>query len=84
MKALKLFCRHFNGVEALLICPSMGVSSSLIHERMTHVKLAIKDLLTFGRLVFPFMDTSSQNFATHLEIMRTDNGFEAMQTEASS
>ena len=77
-------CRHFNGMEAPLICSRMGVSSSLVHERMAQVKLAMKDLLTFNRFVFPSMDTSSQDFAAYLEVMRTDNGFEAMQAEASS
>ena len=84
MRALKLFYRHFNGVEAPLICPRMGVSSSLVHEMMAQMKLAMKDLLTFGRLVFPSMGTSSLDFLTYLEVMRTYNGFEAMQAKASS
>ena len=83
VRPLKLLCRHFNGVGAPLICPRMGVSSSLVYEQMSHVKLAMKDLLTFGQLVFPSMDISSQDFAAYLEVMRTGNGFEAMQAEAS-
>ena len=31
----------------------MGVSSSIIHDIMTQMKLVIKDLLILGRLVFP-------------------------------
>ena len=65
-------------MEVPLICSRMGVSSSLIHERMTHVKLVIKNLLAFSRLIFPSMDTSSQDFAAYLEVMRTCNGFKAM------
>ena len=84
VRALKLFCRYFNGVEVPLICPRMGVSSDLVHERMAHVKLAMNNLLTFGQLVFPSMDTSSQDFAASLEVLRTCNGFEAVEAEASS
>ena len=65
-------------MEAPLICHRMEVSSSLVHEMMAHVKLAMKDLLTFGRLVFPPMDIRSQDFAAYLEVMRTYNGFEAI------
>ena len=71
-------------MEAPLICPRMGASSNLVHEMMAHVKLAVKDLLMFGRLDFSYMDTSSQDFAAYLEVLRTDNGFEAMYAEASS
>ena len=84
VRALKLFCRYFNGVDAPLICPRMGVSSSLVHEKMAQVKLAMKDLLTFGRLIFLSMETSSQDFATYLKVMKKCNGFEAMEAEASS
>ena len=41
---------------------------------MTHVKLAIKDLLTFGQLVFPSMNTSFKDLAAYVEVTRTCNG----------
>ena len=51
---------------------------------MTHVKLAIKDLLTFGQLVFPSMNTSFKDLAAYVEVTRTCNGIESIQAEASS
>lgn len=53
VRALNCFVVISKGVEAPLIYPRMGVFSSFIHERMTHVNLAMKDLSTLGRLVFP-------------------------------
>lgn len=67
-----------------LTCPQIGMSSYLIHKKMAHVKLAIKDLLTFCRLVFSSMNTYSKDFAASLEVMRTCNGFESMRTMTSS
>ena len=84
VRALKLFFRHSKGVEAPLSCPRMGVTFDFVHEKMTQVKLAMKDLLTFGQLVFPTMDTNSQDFEAYLKVLRTENGFEAMLVETLS
>ena len=54
-------------MEAPLICPLMGVSSSIIHDMMVHVKLAMKDLSMPGWLVFPAMDTGSKDCAANLD-----------------
>jgi hypothetical protein len=62
----------------------MGVSSSIIHERMTQMKVAKKNLSTLSRLVFSSMNTDSKDFSPYLEDMKTYNGFESMQAKLSS
>ena len=84
VRALKLFSRHENGVDAPLICPRVGVSHSFVLAKMAQVKLAMRDLPTLGLLFFPSMDTNAPDFEAFREVTATGNDFEALHANAAS
>ena len=76
VRALKLFRRRENGVEAPMICPRVGITSQFLYERMAQVTIAMKDLPTVGILMFPSMDTKSAYFKTFCDVVASGYGFE--------
>ena len=84
VRALKLFSRRENGVDAPLICPRVGVSHSFILARMAQVKFAMRDLHTLGLFLFPSMDTTAPDLEAFLEVTATGNNFEALHAKAAS
>ena len=76
VRALKLFSRRENGVEAPMICPRVGITSQFLYDRMQQVKFAMKDLPTVGLLLFPSMDTNSADFKAFTDVTASGAGFE--------
>jgi hypothetical protein len=84
VRALKLFSRRENGVDAPMICPRVGVSHNFMLARMAQVKFAMRDLPTLGLFLFPSMDTTAPDFEDFLEVTATGNNFEALHAKAAS
>ena len=84
VRALKLFIRRENGVDAPLICPRVGVSHSFMLARMAQVQIAMRDLPTLGLFLFPSLDTTASNFEAFREVTATGKDVEALHAEATS
>lgn len=84
VRALKLFSRGENGVDAPMICPRVGVSPGFLQDRMQQVKFASKDLPTLGKLLFPTMDITSEEFQAFMDVTSRGVGFEGLVDMALS
>lgn len=88
VRALKLFSRGENGVDAPMICPRVGVSwlasPGSLYDRMPQVKFAMKDLPTLGMLLFPTMDITSEEFQAFTDVTSSGVGFEGLLDMAAS